>query len=146
MDPPIRSRGRGAYNLSNIDAHFAADYDPSMDVQPDEEETDKPSSGRLRRHVAGLMTAEDDWEASLEAVRDRARWKQQGEDRLREAGFGDDFVQRWKKNTSSVSAAAAGDDESRMEDVKWSRKGEGREWDRGKVIDEDGHVELRAPW
>ncbi|PKY05931.1 hypothetical protein P168DRAFT_326230 [Aspergillus campestris IBT 28561] len=145
IDPPIRSRGRGAYNLSNIDAHFAADYDPSMDVQPDEEETNKPSNGRLRRHVAGLMTAEDDWEASLEAVRDRARWKQQGEDRLREAGFGDDFVQRWKKNTTA-STTAAGDDESRIEDVKWSRKGEGREWDRGKVIDEDGHVELKAPW
>lgn len=144
MDPPVRSRGRGAYNLSNIDAHFAADYDPSLDVQPDEEEdTNQPSIGRSRRHVPGLMTAEDDWETSLEAVRDRARWRQQGEDRLREAGFGDDFVQRWKKNTAT---AAPGDSESRIEDVKWSRKGEGREWDRGKVIDEDGHVELRAPW
>jgi hypothetical protein len=30
------------------------------------------------------------------------------------------------------------------EDVVWTRKGQAREWDRGKVLDEDGHVELKA--
>ena len=30
------------------------------------------------------------------------------------------------------------------EDVVWRKKGEGREWDRGKVVDEEGDVEVRA--
>ncbi|KAB8236891.1 uncharacterized protein BDW43DRAFT_266405 [Aspergillus alliaceus] len=140
---PVRSRGRGAYkpNMSNIDAHFAADYDPSLDVQPEEDDVDagsKPS----RRPVAGLMTGDDDWELALEAVRDRARWKQRGEDRLREAGFDDAFVKQWKSNTTTT----AGDSEGLAEEVKWSKEGEGREWDRGKYINEEGHIDVKASW
>ncbi|PYH94102.1 hypothetical protein BO71DRAFT_380158 [Aspergillus ellipticus CBS 707.79] len=140
---PIRSRGRGAYrpNMSNIDAHFAADYDPTADVHL--EEDDQASSRPTRRPVQGLMTGDDDWELALEAVRDRARWKQKGEERLREAGFGSEFVERWKSNTTSTP----GDDsEGRLEDVKWSKKGEGREWDRGKFFDDDGHIDVKASW
>jgi hypothetical protein len=44
------------------------------------------------------------------------------------------------------SALKGGNMESRVEDVKWSKKGEGREWDRGKVMNEDGHIEVKAPW
>ncbi|RAL12162.1 uncharacterized protein BO97DRAFT_368783 [Aspergillus homomorphus CBS 101889] len=141
---PIRSRGRGAYkpNMSNIDAHFAPDYDPATDVQP--EEDDLQSGNRpSRRHVSGLMTGDDDWDYALEAIRDRARWKQKGEERLREAGFGTDFVERWKSNTASKPEA---DSEGRLENVKWSKKGEGREWDRGKYVDEDGHIDVKASW
>lgn len=137
---PIRSRGRGAYtNNSNIDAHFAPDYDPSLDVQPDEPESQ--TSRSARRPVAGLMTGDDDWELALEALRDRARWKQTGEDRLREAGFNDDIVERWK-----TGSGATGTDDGLMENVKWSMKGEGREWDRGKFVDGDGHVNAKASW
>ncbi|KAL3471283.1 hypothetical protein BJX99DRAFT_250542 [Aspergillus californicus] len=140
---PIRSRGRGAYrpNSSNIDAHFASDYDPALDVQP---ETDGPqtSNGSTRRPVAGLMTGDDDWELALEVLRDRNRWKQRGEDRLREAGFNNDIVERWKSNPSR----AVGDDEGRLENVKWSSKNEGREWDRGKFVDDDGHVDVKVAW
>ncbi|QMW45910.1 hypothetical protein G4B11_009365 [Aspergillus flavus] len=140
---PIRSRGRGAYrpNMSNIDAHFAPDYDPTLDVQL--EDDDENASGKpSRRPVAGLMTGDDDWELALEAVRDRARWKQRGEDRLREAGFDDAFVKQWKSNTTPTT----GDSEGRLEDVKWSKKGEGREWDRGKYVNEDGHIDVKASW
>ncbi|GKZ36914.1 hypothetical protein AbraIFM66950_008178 [Aspergillus brasiliensis] len=141
---PIRSRGRGAYkpNMSNIDAHFAADYDPTTDVHM-EDDDGQAGSRPTRRPVAGLMTGDDDWELSLEALRDRAKWKQRGEERLREAGFSSDFVDRWKSNTTSTPAD---DSEGRLEDVKWSKKGEGREWDRGKFVDQDGHIDVKASW
>ncbi|OJZ88956.1 hypothetical protein ASPFODRAFT_215712 [Aspergillus luchuensis CBS 106.47] len=141
---PIRSRGRGAYkpNMSNIDAHFAPDYDPTTDVHLEDDDA-QAGSRPTRRPVAGLMTGDDDWELSLEALRDRAKWKQRGEERLREAGFSNEFVDRWKSNTTSTP----GDDsEGRLEDVKWSKKGEGREWDRGKFVDQDGHIDVKASW
>ncbi|KAF7157709.1 hypothetical protein CNMCM6106_003562 [Aspergillus hiratsukae] len=143
---PIRSRGRGAYkaNLSNIDAHFAADYDPSLDVHMEEDGLDQ-RKGLSRRPVAGLTAEEDDWELALEALRDRARWKQKGEERLREAGFNDAVVDRWK-SSSSKTATGGGDDEGRLEDVKWSKKGEDREWDRGKFVNDDGHIDVKALW
>ncbi|KAE8150491.1 hypothetical protein BDV25DRAFT_154332 [Aspergillus avenaceus] len=139
---PIRSRGRGAYkaNASNIDSHFAPDYDPTMDVQL--EDDDETSTKPTRRPVAGLMTGDDDWGLALEALRDRARWKQKGEDRLREAGFSDTFVEKWKSNTNSTP----GDSEGWLEDVKWMKQGEGREWDRGKYVNDDGHIDVKASW
>ncbi|KAF4230929.1 hypothetical protein CNMCM8980_007863 [Aspergillus fumigatiaffinis] len=142
----IRSRGRGAYkaNLSNIDAHFAPDYDPTLDVHMEDDDQDQ-RKGPSRRPVAGLTTEEDDWELALEALRDRARWKQKGAERLREAGFNDAVVDRWK-STSSKTATGGGDDEGRLEDVKWSKKGEGREWDRGKFVNDDGHIDVKASW
>ncbi|PWY67257.1 hypothetical protein BO94DRAFT_528295 [Aspergillus sclerotioniger CBS 115572] len=141
---PIRSRGRGAYkpNTSNIDAHFAPDYDPTTDVHL-ENDDGQAGSRSTRRPVPGLMNGDDDWELALEALRDRARWKQRGEERLREAGFSNEFVDRWKTNTTSTPGE---DPEGRLEDVKWSKKGEGREWDRGKFVDEDGHIDVKASW
>jgi hypothetical protein len=91
------------------------------------------------------MTGDDDWELSLEALRDRAHWRRRGEDRLREAGFNDAFVEKWKANTTPA-AATEPDAEGRLEDVRWSKKGEGREWDRGKFVDEDGHIDVKASW
>ncbi|PYH84862.1 hypothetical protein BO82DRAFT_351653 [Aspergillus uvarum CBS 121591] len=141
---PILSRGRGAYkpNMSNIDAHFAPDYDPATDVQLEEDDL-QSGNKNPRRHVAGLMTGADDWDYALEALRDRARWKQKGEERLREAGFSTDFVERWKSNTTSKPED---DTDGRLESVKWTKKGEGREWDRGKYVDEDGHIDVKASW
>jgi hypothetical protein len=78
---------------------------------------------------------EDDWDQALEALRDRQRWKQQGADRLRAAGFTDEEVKKWEKGSEKTE-----------EDVRWAKKGEGREWDRGKVVDEDGQVDVRAEW
>ena len=81
--------------------------------------------------------SEDDWDQALEALRDRQRWKQQGAERLRAAGFSQDAVKKW------TSHAGEG---KREDGVRWARAGEGREWDRGKVVDDDGQVNVRPEW
>ena len=83
--------------------------------------------------------SENDWDQALEALRDRQKWKQQGADRLREAGFTEEEVQKWEKSGPSG--------EKREEDVVWKGRGEGREWDRGKVVTVDGdEVVTKAEW
>ncbi|KAJ5111087.1 hypothetical protein N7532_001622 [Penicillium argentinense] len=137
---PIRSRGRGAYksNTSAIDSHFVADYDPALDLHL---EDDEQPTQKKPRHVVGL-SQEDDWDMALEALRDRARWRQKGEERLRAAGMNESTIERWKSNASS--SAVNGDE--KPEQVQWSKKGEGREWDRGKVMDDRGHTDVHAQW
>lgn len=114
--PPIqevRRKGRGMVSTgSGIDARFSSNYDPTVDVQLDPNE-------------------EDDWDQALEALRDRQKWKQQGADRLRAAGFTEDEVRKWEKGG-----------EKNEEDVQWTKRGEAREWDRGKAFDDGGHVVL----
>ncbi|ETS82050.1 hypothetical protein PFICI_07052 [Pestalotiopsis fici W106-1] len=106
---PVRKRGRGTTSGSSaMDTRFASNYDPKADVSLEQDEED------------------DDWGSALEALRDRERWKQQGADRLRAAGFTDDQVKKWEKG-----------DQKNEEDVKWSKKGDEREWDRGKVLKGD---------
>ena len=78
---------------------------------------------------------EDDWDQALEGLRDRQRWKQQGADRLRAAGFTQDEIDRWSKSG-----------EKREDDVRWAKPGEDREWDRGKVVDADGDVLVKTKW
>ncbi|KAJ5680911.1 hypothetical protein N7536_012050 [Penicillium majusculum] len=143
-EAPIRSRGRGAYkhNMSNIDAHFAPGYDPATDVHLDEDKIHSMGQESSRRPVAGLMTKDDDWDMAMEALRDRERWRSKGEERLRTAGIDEAVIDKWKNNT----AFAGVDGEGKPEDVQWSKKGEGREWDRGKFVDDDGHVDIRAAW
>jgi hypothetical protein len=115
--PEIRSRGRGTVShASGIDSRFSAAYDPTVDVQLD-------------------MDEENDWDQALEALRDRQKWKQQGADRLRAAGFTEDEISKWEKGG-----------EKREDDVKWAKKGEGREWDRGKVVDDDGIVMIEPQY
>ena len=117
-EPPIRSRGRGALKAKTMtmDAHFSSTYDPSTDVQ-------------LASDV------EDEWGDNLEAFRDRQKWKQQGAERLKAVGFSAEQIKKWENG-----------DEKSEEDVVWATKGTAREWDRGKVLDEDGDVEIRAQW
>lgn len=101
-----------------MDARFDPSYDPTMDVTPTNPED------------------EDDWEAALEALRDRQKWKQQGKERLKAAGFDTDFIEAWETNTTK--------DESK---IKWSKEKGGRDWDRGKFIDDEtGEVKLKASW
>jgi hypothetical protein len=143
----VASRGRGSYreNTSTIDSHFARDYDPKLDVHLSEDENSKQPT---RRSVAGLMTEGDDWDMALEALRDRAEWKKKGEERLRVAGFDSDVVDKWKSHPSfSLGATSSSHDtEGNVEDVRWAKKGEGREWDRGKVMNEDGVYDIKAQW
>ena len=113
--PKIRPRGRGRFASSTIDSHFSSAYDPSADIHPG-------------------SASEDDWDQALEALRDRQRWKQQGAERLRSAGFTEAEVSKWEKGGEKTT-----------EDVRWREKGEGREWDRGKVLSDEG-VETHAEW
>lgn len=112
--PKVKARGRGTFS-SAIDTHFSSHYDPTEDILPNSD-------------------SEIGWDQALEALRDRQRWKQQGAERLRAAGFTAEEVGKWEKGG-----------EKRQEDVRWSRKGEKREWDRNKVVGEDG-VETKAEW
>lgn len=116
--PKIRSRGRGTFaSTSGIDNHFSSNYDPSNDIHPNSD-------------------SENDWDQALEALRDRQKWKKQGADRLREAGFTEQEVSKWEKGGKKGE-----------EDVVWNGRGEGREWDRGKVVGSEGEeVETRAEW
>lgn len=107
----IISKGRGTKSAaSGIDTRFSRDYDPTADVALDPEE-------------------DDDWDQALEALRDRQKWKQQGADRLRAAGFTDEEISKWEKGG-----------EKGEEDVRWVKKGEGREWDRGKLVEAEASV------
>lgn len=117
--PPPKSlpRGRGALKSSDMDSRFDPTYDPKSDVNLDPEED------------------RDDWDMALEALRDRAKWKSQGADRLRAAGFTDEDVSKWEKGG-----------EKDIDDVRWRKKGEGREWDRGKVVGDDGQTDVKADW
>ena len=82
--------------------------------------------------------ASDSWDKALDAFRARQKRKAQGAERLRNAGFDDDFME---------NSCTAADGVSRDErDIKWAEKGAVREWDRGKVVEESGRVILKAPW
>ncbi|TGO20297.1 hypothetical protein BPAE_0313g00080 [Botrytis paeoniae] len=121
---PLRIRGRGAISLgsTSMDSRFHADYDPKSDVQL-EDNLDKAGGEG------------EDWDQALEALRDRQKWKMQGANRLRDAGFSEEEVKKWERGG-----------EKREEDVKWKGKGEGREWDRGKVVRGDGTVGFETGW
>lgn len=115
--PAVRSRGRGTFthDINGIDSRFEAGYDPKVDVALDPDE-------------------EDHWDIALEALKDRQKWRTQGANRLRAAGFTDEEVRKWEKGGEK--------DES---DVRWRKAGEGREWDRGKIVSADG-VDVKAEW
>ncbi len=48
------------------------------------------------------------------------------------AGFSEVELEKWGKGRSGA--------EGEVEDVRWRERGEGREWDRGKVVDGAGEV------
>lgn len=75
------------------------------------------------------LSDNDDWAMALEAVRSRAK-------RLRAAGFSDAELKRWE---------TSGRDKD-VEDVRWKKKGEGREWDAGKTLDRGAEVKVKAEW
>jgi hypothetical protein len=111
-----------------MDEHFSEGYDPMSDIRPDGDVDRAPGPG-------------GDWEQALEALRDREKWRRLGAERLRAAGFTDEQVGRWEKRGKRTA-----EEEGDIEDVKWAKKGEGREWDRGKMVDGQGNVALKAEW
>jgi hypothetical protein len=54
-------------------------------------------------------------------------------------------VEKWTQNPAFTSQTTS-DRDANIEDVKWTKKGESREWDRGKIMDEDGHFDVKASW
>lgn len=78
---------------------------------------------------------QDDWGLALEALRDRAKYKLNQSERLRAAGFTEEEISKWEKGSERTE-----------EDVKWSKTGEGREWDRGKVLADAGGIQLVPEW
>lgn len=104
--PPTPHRGRGSVSASAaMDARFRDNYDFKNDFRCDSPE------GKS-------------WDDTVEDYRDRQKWKQQGADRLRSAGFDESFITAWKTNSCN--------DEGNL---KWSKKGDTREWDKGKTIE-----------
>ncbi|KFY10077.1 hypothetical protein V492_05198 [Pseudogymnoascus sp. VKM F-4246] len=100
--PKVKSRGRGTVSsTSGIDARFSESYDPALDLVPESQENDDNG---------------DDWELVL----DRVKWKQQGADRLKAAGFTEEEIEGWKSGKKA--------------EVKWTASGKEREWDRGKPL------------
>lgn len=111
--PPPKYRGRGTFGgSSGIDRRFSESYDPKTDVQMDDNEGDGKN-----------------WDDAVEAFRDRQKLRQNKEERMRSAGFTDDIIQRVQSTKEQAE-----------EDVKWSKAGEKREWDKGKVVGLDGGV------
>lgn len=109
----VQKRGRGAFKKkSGIDDRFEKGYDPSQDISLDSDDEDDSQ----------------DWEMALEAMRDRAKWKQNQANRMREAGFDEKDITKWEKSSLKYK-----DREPDATGFKWSRKGETREWDAGKV-------------
>jgi hypothetical protein len=131
---PPRRRGRGAFTESTaVDRHFAVDYDPSEDVVD-------VAGNTAAAERPGFINSQD-WDERLEEFRDRQKWKQQGAERLRQAGFTEEEIQKWQKSEKKHAG-----DELDANDVVWNKKGEGREWDRGKVVDEKGVFVQRQAW
>lgn len=115
-----RRRGRGfarGGQSSNIDAHFSSNYNPALDVDADPNSSDDAA----------------DWDNALEALRDRRAWRAKQADRLREAGFDEDEIDRWKTTSSQKTRLGDGNgDGDELREVRWSKTGEQREWDAGK--------------
>lgn len=106
--PAPKYRGRGTIaGSSGIDKRFSESYDPKTDVDMDQ-----------------VATGKSNWEDEVEAFRDRQKLRQSQEERLRAAGFGDDQIQRIYNGLNGGT-----EDEA---NVRWSKAGEKREWDKGK--------------
>jgi hypothetical protein len=67
------------------------------------------------------------WDDAVETFRDRKKWEQSQEQRMRAAGFGEEEIAKWKKGGQQSE-----------DDVRWTKAGEKREWDRGKEMEGGG--------
>ncbi|KAG8415579.1 hypothetical protein J3458_009414 [Metarhizium acridum] len=107
--PPPKFRGRGTIGgAAELDRRFSESYDPRLDLQMDEDE-------------------EDAWDDALESFRDRQKLRLHQQQRMKDAGFTEEEIQR-----AEGTAGKTG------EHVVWSKAGERREWDKGKGLGLDG--------
>ncbi|OAA53480.1 hypothetical protein SPI_09408 [Niveomyces insectorum RCEF 264] len=136
VGPPLPSEAAPAAppaawssGAARIDRHFAPDYDPALDADPPSPTGPTvvrfpgvgTSSTRLDKNAP---TVED---ARSEMQRDRRQLLRTGAERLRAAGFSDREIAIWARGGKREAA-----------DVRYSKPGEEREWDRGKIKGEDG--------
>ena len=106
--PAPKPRGRGALaGSSGIDRRFSDTYDPKLDIQMDGEDGNS-------------------WGDAVGAYRDRQKMRQQQEQRMGSPGFVDNDIQK-------IQGGGGGSEE----DVKWSKVGEKREWDKDKLLGHD---------
>ncbi|CAK7263610.1 hypothetical protein SEPCBS57363_000652 [Sporothrix epigloea] len=125
----IRMRGRGVHSAitsgfsNSMDRHFAAGYDPTNDM---EHPLPAPRPQVIPRFAApGLDTAGRE---DIDMHEDRKKLLQYNNTkRLREAGFTD-------KEISILECGGR----RRLVQTLWAKKGEARDWDRGKVEGVDG--------
>ncbi|KAL2121922.1 hypothetical protein VTJ04DRAFT_2377 [Mycothermus thermophilus] len=125
QQPAVRYRGRGAQRAASVEpgGNFGADVDASGISTNNYNSNDDDGGGS-----GGGSGSSTNWDEAVEAYRDRQKWRQQGAERLRAAGFTEQQIRRWEKGG-----------EPDIEDVRWAKAGEEREWDRGKtMMDLDG--------
>ncbi|KAG6019433.1 hypothetical protein E4U19_007220 [Claviceps sp. Clav32 group G5] len=110
--PPPNHRGRGTIGgAAELDRRFSDSYDPKLDVRMD------------------MDNNEDPWDEAVESFRDRQKMRQNQDQRMRDAGFTDEQINRAK----GIEATAE-------PHVVWSKVGEKREWDKGKGLGVGGDV------
>jgi hypothetical protein len=71
----------------------------------------------------------DPWDEAVEAFRDHQKLRQSQNERMRAAGFSDTDLARFNPREKTV------------DDVRWKKAGETKEWDAGKVTAVDGDVD-----
>ncbi|KAL8380627.1 hypothetical protein RB595_005073 [Gaeumannomyces hyphopodioides] len=136
LPPSLPTRGRGNMaHASGIDARFSESYDPASDVTYRDISAEAGSSTE--------SGGRGGWDDMAEAYRDRQKWKAQGAERLRAAGFTETQIQNWGRG----AGAGRGDDgDTHTNDLCWAKKGELRQWDRGKTVNPDGSVSTGPDW
>ncbi|KAG5936083.1 hypothetical protein E4U53_000290 [Claviceps sorghi] len=107
--PPANHRGRGTIGgAAALDRRFSETYDPKLDV--------------------GMEDGDDDpWDEAVESYRDRQKMRLNQDQRMKEAGFSEEQIQR-----------AKGSQKKAEPHVVWSKAGEKREWDKGKGLSAEG--------
>jgi hypothetical protein len=118
--PPPRARGRALGSSSNFDRVFDPAYDPKSDVHIDCEDMSQ------------------DWDEAVDAFRDQQAMKMKQRERLLQAGFTEDELNLSNKAGPDI------DKERDIDSFKWAKKGESREWDKGKTIEQDDGTESSA--
>ena len=105
--PPAKPRGRGTIGGA---AALDRRFSETYDAKLDVDTGDDASG----------------WDDAAEAYRDHMKLRLSQDKRLKEAGFTDEQIEKSKGIPDKTEA-----------DVVWTKKGEKREWDKGKNLDTD---------
>jgi hypothetical protein len=114
-----RARGRGSAGKEAMDSRFLDDYDPRQDGG------------------APTDASKDDFEVEVEKYRARQKLKRQGTQRLPSAGVNQAYTRVGQDDDTRVGQD---DDTRNLNNLKWIKRGETREWDKGKFA-EDGQAD-----